>query len=86
MMPTVKWKEEKMNKESFKLLAIVTFLLVGVTFSFYLGWKNSERKPNASEYQFIVTDDSITVYDGSKTIGTVRLEGQLDSLITDDNQ
>ena len=59
--------------------------LFGFT-SFYLGWKNSERKPNASEYQFIVTDDSITVYDGSKTIGTVRLEGQLDSLITDDNQ
>ena len=37
-------------------------------------------------YQFYVTDDSITVYDYGRIVGTVKLEGQLDSLIIDDNQ
>ncbi len=43
-------------------------------------------EPNPCEYQFIVTDDSVTVYDGIDTLGTIKLEGQLDSLITIDNQ
>lgn len=43
-------------------------------------------EPNPCEYQFIVTDDSLTVYYGIDTLGTVKLEGQLDSLITLDNQ
>lgn len=37
------------------------------------------------EYQMNVTDDSITVYDGARTVGTVKIQGQLDSLITLDN-
>lgn len=38
------------------------------------------------EYQFIVVDDSIIVYDGNREVGTVKLQGQLDSLIVDDNE
>jgi hypothetical protein len=38
------------------------------------------------EYQFIVTDNTITVYDKNNVIGTVKLEGQLDSLLIDYNQ
>lgn len=38
------------------------------------------------EYQMDVNWDSITIYDGDKTIGTVKMEGQLDSLIINDNQ
>jgi hypothetical protein len=38
------------------------------------------------EYQLDVNWDSITVYDGPRTIGTVKMEGQLDSLIIDDNR
>lgn len=38
------------------------------------------------EYQLDVNWDSITVYDGAKTIGTVKLEGQLDSLLIEDNR
>lgn len=43
-------------------------------------------EPNPCEYQFIVTDDSVTVYDSNRIVGTIKLEGQLDSLITLDNQ
>jgi hypothetical protein len=38
------------------------------------------------EYQFVVTDSTITVWDHNRPVGTVRLEGQLDSLIIADNQ
>lgn len=38
------------------------------------------------EYQLDVNWDSVTIYDGPKTIGTVKLEGQLDSLIIEDNR
>lgn len=38
------------------------------------------------EYQLDVNWDSITVYDGPKVIGTVKMEGQLDSLIIEDNR
>ena len=38
------------------------------------------------EYQMDVNWDSITIYDGPKTIGTVKMEGQLDSLIIEDNR
>ena len=41
---------------------------------------------NMHEYQMDVNWDSITIYDGSKTIGTVKMEGQLDSLIIEDNR
>ena len=44
------------------------------------------QKKNPCEYQFIVTDDSVSVFDGKRTVGTIKLEGQLDSLITLDNQ
>jgi hypothetical protein len=39
------------------------------------------------EYSFDVTNDSISVYtEDNKFVGTVKLEGQLDSLIILDNQ
>jgi hypothetical protein len=38
------------------------------------------------EYQFVVTDSTITVWDDNRWVGTVKLEGQLDSLIISDNQ
>lgn len=38
------------------------------------------------EYQFVVTDSTITVWDHNRPVGTVKLEGQLDSLIIADNQ
>lgn len=37
------------------------------------------------EYQFIVTDDSISVSDFGRTVGKVKIEGQLEQLIINDN-
>ena len=38
------------------------------------------------EYQFVVTDDSISVTDFDRQVGTVKLEGQLKELIDKDNE
>ena len=39
----------------------------------------------AVEYQFVVTDSTMTVYDGSRVVGDVRIEGELNDLINADN-
>jgi sensor c-di-GMP phosphodiesterase-like protein len=39
-----------------------------------------------AEYQFVLSQDSITVFDNNRFVGTVRLEGQLDSLMIVDNE
>lgn len=41
---------------------------------------------DSTEYQFNVTDDSATVYDHGRIVGTIKLNGTLDSLIMLDNQ
>jgi len=41
---------------------------------------------DAAEYQFIVTDDSITVKDFGKQVGTIKLEGKLKELINQHNK
>lgn len=38
-----------------------------------------------TEYQMVVTDSTITVYDASRIVGTVKLEGELNDLIASDN-
>lgn len=38
------------------------------------------------EYQFVVTDDSLTVFDKNRVVGTVKLQGQLKYLLIQDNQ
>ena len=56
------------------------------------GSKNSDTlylgpiEQNPAEYQFIVTDDSITVTDFGKEVGTVKIEGQLKKLINQHNK
>lgn len=37
------------------------------------------------EYQFYVTDDSVDVFDYGRHVGTIKLDGSLDSLIVSDN-
>jgi len=79
-------------RNSFLLAALIlssSILGVIVTLT-YLKWSKPVPKPNPCEYLFTVTDDSITVYDRlmdcERIVGTVKLEGQLDSLINLDNQ
>lgn len=41
---------------------------------------------NSPEYQFTTTDDSISVSDYGRKVGTVKIEGQLKELIDQDNK
>lgn len=45
-----------------------------------------ETETNSAEYQFTITDDSISVYDFDRYVGTVKIEGQLKQLIDKDNK
>ena len=48
----------------------------------YIGSLKSYDK---SEYQFTITDDSMTVTDFGRFVGTVKVEGQLEQLLIKDN-
>ena len=50
----------------------------------YIG--SLETETNSAEYQFTVTDDSISVQDFDRYVGTVKIEGQLKELINQDNE
>lgn len=43
-------------------------------------------KINDTEFQFVVTDSMMSVYNNDMYVGTVRVQGQLDSLLVDYNQ
>lgn len=38
------------------------------------------------EYQFTITDDSATIYDYGRKVGTIKLDGELDKLMIKDNE
>jgi len=81
-----------MKKLSLSTTLVVVLCLVNVYLMIdHLTTKQSKQvirceHPNR-EYSFDVIDDSISVYtEDDKLVGTVLIEGQLDSLITMDNQ
>lgn len=69
-------------------------VLVLLTLSLYLGLMslmaidkiNDRIDRQLVEYQFVVTDSMMTVFNGENVVGTVRVQGQLDSLLVDYNQ
>jgi hypothetical protein len=72
---------KKLNPISITLIAAgVLLLIMSYSEIIKVYYKSSK------EYQVNVSNDSITVFDGQRAVGTVKLEGQLDSLITNDNQ
>lgn len=71
-------------KKNYLGLILPTILTAVCCFNFYYLYKL--KRHSATEYQFVVTDDSVTVYDGDRTVGTIKCDGSLDSLITIDNQ
>ena len=79
-------------KETFLNITIVVLLLVGLVVSFMYSCrehnkvKELQRMRDSTEYQFNVCDDSATVYDHGRLVGTIKLDGTLDSLIMLDNQ
>lgn len=62
--------------------------------SLYLSFKSIETLASINnrldranvEYQFVVTDRTITVWDDNRLVGTVKLQGELYKLIVADNE
>lgn len=78
-----------MKKDNIFKAFLVLAILVGLYFSVKIVTPQPVINCNHSnrEYSFDVTDDSISVYtEDDKLVGTVLIEGQLDSLIIMDNQ
>ena len=74
------------------LILVVSLLL---TVSSYFSYRSLETiqalnqrvSRTHAEYQLIISDSAqITIFDQTRYVGTVKLEGQLDSLLIDDNQ
>ena len=76
-----------MKKILFSPLVAISLFLFSVALFIYSIDMHEKQKPyNPCEYQFIVTDDSVTVYDYGRVVGTIKSDGSLDSLIILDNQ
>jgi uncharacterized membrane protein len=68
-----------------KILQIVLLLIIGFVIGVTsLYFDTRFNKP--TEYQFTVIDDSISVTDFDREVGTVLIEGQLKELINKDNE
>lgn len=66
------------------LMAITTVSLGVMIILSFVKEKNESISPRS--YQIDIIDDSLRVYDADRVVGTVKIQGQLDSLIIDDNQ
>lgn len=80
-----------MNRDRIFTIAIAIFLLIGLYVSLYIIKRVdliTDRLDRANtEYQFIIDEeDSIIVFDKERYVGSVKLEGQLDSLMIKDNE
>lgn len=76
-------------KDKIFTICIALFLLLGLYFSV----KNTaeiksikERMDRQDvEYQLIIEDDSLIIFDKDRFVGKVKCQGQLDSLLIEDN-
>ena len=77
-------------KDKIFTLCIVLFLVAGLYFSVKttstLQSINQRLDRQNIEYQMVVEDDSIIIFDKNRFVGKVKIQGQLDSLILEDNQ
>jgi len=71
-------------------IIVAALLVVAVYLSFKsaaaIQAVNNRLDRAQSEYQIVVEDSMLQVFDGNNHIGTVKLQGQLDSLLVDYNQ
>lgn len=72
--------------ESILIAALLVFLLLMTLLCGVLMLKLNSLERDACEYQFFVTDDSISVKDFGRHVGTVKIEGELKQLIEKDNE
>lgn len=83
-----------MKKDQFLTVVSLSVTAIVALCSLYLSFKGVKTLDNINnrinranvEYQFVVTDSTITVWDKNRYVGDVKLEGQLDSLIVADNE
>lgn len=79
-----------MKNSIFMFVVILSSMFVGAAIGVAMRPMPKPLPPSPAEYLMTVTDDSVTIYDRQmdceRVVGTVKLEGQLDSLITLDNQ
>ena len=75
-----------MKKDRFSLYLGICLLSTGILL-FLLSFYDYMSRHRQVDYIINVVDDSVVLYDYNRNhVGTVKLEGQLDSLITIDNQ
>ena len=75
-----------MKKDRFSLYLGICLLSTGILL-FLLSFYDYMSRHRQMDYIINVVDDSVVLYDYNRNhVGTVKLEGQLDSLITIDNQ
>ena len=70
-------------------IGIIMFIgFAGIMFKFYtvLDGINGRVDRHNVEYQFVLTDCYMTVYDDNRIVGTIEIEQKLDSLIMADNE
>ena len=79
--PTIIWNDDL---ESIPVDGTPILLEFTSNDTIYIG--SLETETNSPEYQFTVTDDSISVQDFDRYVGTVKIEGQLKQLIDKDNE
>lgn len=81
------------TKHKLILFTIFTFslLLLGVMWTVIyvtsktLGSVEDRFDRLNTEYQMVVTDSTVTVFDANRVVGTVKLEGELCDLMVSDN-
>jgi hypothetical protein len=68
---------------------ILLFVITGLYFSLKitkdLNAVNERIDRQNMEYQLIIDDDSIIIFDKERPVGKVKCQGQLDSLLVEDN-
>lgn len=76
------------------VMVVVMIGAIVLLCSLYLSFKSIETLASINdrldranvEYQFVVTDRTITVWDDNRLVGTVKLQGELYKLIIADNE
>ena len=75
----------KKSEKTGLILMSITTICLGVMVLLSIKDKR-EYLINARSYQIDIIDDSIKVYDADRLVGTIKSEGNIDSLINKDNE
>lgn len=67
-------------------LIILLIISVVANICQHIEYKDLEGGLNPCEYQFVATDDSVSVNSYDRYVGTIKLDGSLETLINKDNE